>query len=110
VNVALAGGTVAEEGHRHRVLAEPLGSHGRADGMQRLGADRNRYRSAALLSEIQPAMPCSAPRRTDITGRDAAHEKDAQLAVLRKQPVGLAQAGRGSDLCRLLAAARRKQR
>src|SRR5262249_42297006 len=54
-------------------------------------------------------MPGSAPRGADMAGRDAAHEEDAQFAVLWKQPVSLTQAGRRPDLCRLLAAARSEQ-
>jgi hypothetical protein len=40
----------------------------------------------------------------------AGQQECADLAVLREDPVGLAQAGRGTDLRGLLAAARREQR
>ena len=75
-----------------------------------VGADRDRDRGAAFLGESQPAVPLAPPDRAHLRRRDAAHQKGADLAVLGKQPVGLAQAGRRADLGGLLAAARREQR
>src|SRR5574340_1589542 len=74
-----------------------------------MGADRNRNRRAAFRGEFQSAVPGSAPCSRDVPRRDAAGDKDTQLAVLRKQPVGFAQARRGTDLRRLLTAAGREQ-
>ena len=66
--------------------------------------------ATALLGEPQPAVPAAPPDRTHLRRRDAAQQERADLAVLREQPVGLAQARRRADLGGLLAAARREQR
>ena len=66
--------------------------------------------ATAFLGEPQPAVPAAPPDRAHLRRRDTAQQERADLAVLRKQPVGLAQARRRADLRGLLAAARREQR
>ena len=105
------GGAVAEERHRHRVLAEPLRGHRRPDRVQALGADGDGDRRAAPAGERRgrrASGPATPPPTS--AGGDAADEERAEFAVLREEPVGLAQTRHGADLRRLLAAAGGEQR
>ena len=109
MGVALAHRTVAEVGNADRVFAEPLRGHRRPHRVQTVGADRDRDRGDALLGEPQPAVPSASPHRAHLRRGDAPHQERADLAVLREQPVGLAQARSRTDLRGLLTAARREQ-
>ena len=110
MRVALARRTVAEVGNRHRVFAEALRGHGGPDRVQTVGADRDRDRRDALLGEPEPAVPPASPDRAHLRRRDTAQQERADLAILRKQPVGLAQARGRTDLRGLLPAAGGEQR
>ena len=105
MRVTLGGRTVAHEGHRHRVFAEALGRHRRAHRVQPVRADLDAQGCAALIGERQSAVPGPAPHRTHLRGRDTAGQQGAEFAVLREQPVGLAQTRRRADLSGFLTAA-----
>ena len=110
MHVALTGRAVTEKGQCHRILAEALGGHRRADGVQSVRADRDGDRRDTFLGESQPAVPCAPPDRAHLRGRDPAQQKRTDLAVLREQPVGFAKGRRRADLRGFLATARREQR
>ena len=68
-------------------------------------ADLDAHGCAALIGERQSAVPGPAPHRTHLRGRDTAGQQGAEFAVLREQPVGLAQTRRRADLSGFLTAA-----
>jgi hypothetical protein len=109
VDVALARRSVADERHGDAVVAEPARCHGGADGVERVGSDGDGDRCDAPLDEAEPAVPRAAPREPYPAGVDPPNEEDAELAVLREEPVRVAEGGSASDLRCFLAFAGREE-
>ena len=117
VDVALAGGAVAEVADHRAVLvglaradqAVPVHRLGVADGVQRVGADDERVEVEVVRGGVPRAVLVAAEGPQDLRQVDAAHEGDAVLAVAGEHVVRVAQHARRADLGGLLAERRDPQ-
>ena len=111
VDVALAGGAVAEVGDHGRVAvgvagadgAVALDAHRVAGGVQRLRADHDRVEAEVVLVRVPAAVVDPAEQAEQVERVDALAVGDAVLAVGREDEVLRAQRAAGADLGGLLA-------
>ena len=109
VDVALAGGAVAEVGGRDLVGAVALDAHRVADGVQRLRADDDLRRRGVDVVRVVGGVLFAAPRDDEVGGLGAADVVHADLAVAREDEVVGAEGAGGADLRGLLALAGRPE-
>jgi hypothetical protein len=74
--------------------------------VERVRADGDAQRGDGPLDQPEAAVPRAPPHQPEAAGVDAAHEEGTELAVLREEPVAVAQRRDRADLGRLLAPAR----
>ena len=111
VDVALAGGAVAEVGDDGRValgvagadVAVALHPHRVAGGVQALGADDDRVEAEVVVRGVPVAVVDAAEEAEQLERVEAAAPGDAVLAVGREDEVLRAQRPAGADLGGLLA-------
>ena len=111
VDVALAGGAVAEVGDDGRVAvgvagaddAVALHAHRVAGGVQGLRADDDRVEAEVVVRGVPAAVVDAAEQAEQLERVDAAAPGDAVLAVGREDEVLRAQRAAGADLRGLLA-------
>ena len=117
MEVALGGGALAEEAHRHLVLAAELGRVGEAGGVGELGGDRRRAGDdvARRPAPVVRHLPAAAVRvvgagehgEQDLLDGHAEREHHAGVAVVGQHDVVAgAQRPRRADLGALVALAR----
>ena len=106
VRVALAGGTVTEEGERDDRVVLDLRGHREPHRVQRLRGQRGRQRGHPVLVRVEAAVPAAREEREQLDDVDAARERAHGLAIGREEPVvGLEREDRTHLGC-LLAVAR----
>ena len=110
VEVALAGGAVAEEAQGDARVPGQFRGEPEADGVRALGGQRRALRHGAPLLGVVAAVPGAAQQGERVDGRDAAQHEGGGVAVGRQQPVLLGERVHGGDLAGLLAAAGRVDR
>src|SRR5437867_4306719 len=103
VEVALGGRAVAEVRHHDHVVAAVLRGVGEADGVRKLGRDRDRDRQIALLGSRLAAFEVAREEEQELLDRPAPPDHRRRLAERRHHPVGRAQAEDASYLRGFLA-------
>src|SRR5437899_1419826 len=109
VEVALAGGTVAEVCHDDRVVAAVLGRVGQAYRVGELRRDGDRDGQVVLVGRRLAAFDVSGEEEQDLLDRPAAPDHRRRLAERRDHPVGPPQREHAPQLGGLLALDRRER-
>ncbi len=109
VDVALAGRSVAEIGHRDLVRTVALDAQGVSHRVQRLCADDDLQRRDAQRCRVVGRALFSSPHAHVVAGLSAACVDDPGLPVAGEHVVLRSECPRGPDLRRLLPLARRPE-
>jgi hypothetical protein len=104
VEVALAGGAVADVGEGDGVVAAHAGGVGESGGVQALGGQRGALGGGAVGVRVVAAVAVAPEEGQDLHRVDAAGEQGDALAVGGEEPVGGAQGEHGRGLAGFLAA------